>query len=343
MDGAGNLYIADLTNCLAYKVNAITNHIVAIAGDYQFTGTGVRPSTTPEPALGSNVCPQAIAVDGVGNVYIVDANVMNTGGYPYEVDEVSAATGQIFVMVGGGSNAPSTTPQAALSVLLNGINSLATDGSGNLYISDFFNNLVEKVTPAGQLAIFAGGGSTPASTTPQAATSAALNGPTGMVMDGAGNFYISDQNIGVIEMVNSSGQIVSVAGGGGNAPSTTPQVALSVAISNPAGLAVDGAGDLYIADYSHQVVEQMNLAGQLLVVAGGGGGTVPSATAAASTSAQLGLIEGVEGDGAGNIYIADGQDIGGGDNMVEKVSATSAPLNFPSPTWDRAACRNRSS
>ena len=328
MDGAGNLYIADDINCLAYKVTAATNQIAVIAGNYTFAAGAVTPSTTPEPALGSATCPQGIAVDGARNVYIIDAKVMNSGGYPYEVEEVSATTGEIFVMAGGGSNAPSTTPQAALSVSLNGVNSLATDGSGSLYISDFFNNLVEKVTPAGQLAIFAGGGSTPVSTTPQAATSAALNGPTGMVMDGSGNFYISDQNISVIEKVNSSGQIVSVAGGGGNAPSTTPQSGLSVALNNPAGLAVDGAGDLYIADFSNQEVEQLNQAGQLVVVAGGGG-TVPTATAEASTSAALGLIEGVEVDGAGNLYIADGQDIGGGDNMVEKVSATSAPLNFP--------------
>ncbi len=328
MDGAGNLYIADLTNCMAYKVTAATNQIVAIAGDYTFSGHAPAVTTTPEPALGSNTCPQGIGVDGAGNVYIIDANAVNSNGYPNVVEEVSAATGQIFVMAGGGAAAPSTTPQAATNVALNAINSLATDGAGNLYIADFYNNLVEKVTPAGQLAIFAGGGSTPVSTTPQAATSAQLNGPTGMVMDASGNFFISDQNIGVIERVNSSGQIVSVAGGGGSAPSTTPQAALSVAISNPAGLAVDGAGDLYIADYSNQVVDQVNLAGQLVVVAGGGG-TVPSSTVQSSTSARLGLIEGVEVDGAGNIYIADGQDIGGGDNMIEKVSATSAPLNFP--------------
>ncbi len=77
---------------------------------------------------------------------------------------------------------------------------------------------------------------------------------------------------------------------------------------------MDGAGDLYIADYSNQLVEQVNLAGQLVVVAGGGG-TVPSpGNTQSSTSAQLGLIEGVDVDGAGNLYIADGQDIGGGDN-----------------------------
>ncbi|MDQ2832575.1 MAG: DUF6067 family protein [Acidobacteriota bacterium] len=328
IDGAGNLFIADDINCMAYEVIAATRQIVAVAGNYTFASGAVTPSTTPEPALGSNTCPQGIAVDGAGNIYIVDAHFVNSSGYPNVVEEVSAATGEIFVMAGGGTAAPSTTPQAATSILLNGINSVSTDSVGNLYLSDFFNNLVEKVTPAGQLAIFAGSGSTPVSTTPQPATSAQLNGPTGMVMDASGNFYISDQNIGVIEKVNSAGQIVSVAGGGASAPSTTPQSALNVAISNPAGLAVDGAGDLYIADFSNKLVEQVNLAGQLVVIAGGGT-TIPSASTQSSVSAQLGLIQGVEVDGAGNVYIADGQDIGGGNNMVEKVSVLAPPLTFP--------------
>ena len=328
MDGAGNLYIADNINCLAYKVTAATNQIVAIAGNYNFVGGAVTPSTTPEPALGSNTCPVAIAVDGAGNVYVADTNAENSNGYPDVVEQISATTGQIWVMAGGGSATPSTTAQAATNVALSAVNSLTTDTAGNVYISDFFNNLIEKVTTAGQIVVFAGGGSTPVSATPQAATSAQLNGPTGMVMDGSGNFYLSDQNIGVVEKITSAGKIASFAGGGSTEPSTTPQPALNAEISNPAGLAVDGAGDLYIADYSNQLVERVNLAGQLVVVAGGGA-TIPSSTPLASTSAQLGPIEGVEVDGAGNIYIADGQNIGGGDNMVEKVSTTGAPLNFP--------------
>ena len=328
MDGAGNLYIADDINCLAYKVNPLTNQIVVIAGDYDYIGNEPVPTTTPSPALGSGTCPQAIAVDGAGNVYIGDAHVLNSSGYPDAVEEISQATGEIWIMAGGGSNAPSTTSQAATSVAINGINSLATDLSGNLYISDFFNNEIEKVTPAGQLVVVAGGGSTPVSTTPQAATSAQLNGPTGMVFDAAGNFYLSDQNISMIEKINTSGQIYSFAGGGSNSPSDTPQAALTVALNNPAGLAVDGAGDLYIADFSNDLIEQINVAGELVVVAGGGS-TVPTSTVQSSLDASLGNIEGVEVDGAGNIFIADGQNIGNGDNMVEKVTTVGAPLNFP--------------
>jgi hypothetical protein len=149
-----------------------------------------------------------------------------------------------------------------------------------------------------------------------------------MVVDDAGNLYISDQNISMIDKVNSSGQIVAMAGGGEYSPSTTPQAATSVALNNPAGLAVDGAGNLYIADFSNDLVEEVNLAGQLWIVAGGGA-NMPSATGQPATSAGLGLIQGVEVDGAGNLYIADGQNVGNGDNVVEKVTALGVGLTFP--------------
>jgi hypothetical protein len=337
MDGAGNLYIADDTNCLAYKVSPLTNEIVVVAGNYTFASGAVTPSTTPIPALGSNTCPIAIAVDGAGNVFVVDKHiVVNTpitynGDYPGVVEEISAATGEIVIVAGNPNSSltATTTPQPALNVAIQAANSLATDVAGNLYISDFFNNLVEKVTPDGNIVVVAGGGGNGGvTTTPQPATSVSLNGPTGMVVDASGSLYISDQNINLIEKVNPAGQIYTVIGGGGASPSTTPQLALSVGLNAPGGLAVDGAGNLYIADIVNQEVEQVNLAGQLVVIAGGGG-TVASAAVQSSLTAQFGLIEGVEVDGAGNIYIADGQDIGGGDNMIEKVSNLAAPLNFP--------------
>ncbi|MGD0732196.1 MAG: glycoside hydrolase domain-containing protein [Terracidiphilus sp.] len=336
MDGAGNLYISDNMHCLAYKVTAATNQIAVVAGNFTGAPGAITPSTTPEPAIGSNTCPTAIAVDGAGNIYLVDSNipvnVPYNGLFPGAVEEVSAATGEIVVIAGNPASSltATTTPQPALNVAIWAANSLATDTAGNLYISDFFNNVVDMVTPNGQIVVVAGSGGNGGGpfATSQPATSVSLNGPTGMVVDEFGNLYISDQNINLIEMVNSAGQMITVAGGGGNAPSPTPQPALGVSFNAPGGLAVDGAGDLYIADIDNEEIEQLNLAGQLVVVAGGGT-TIPSATIESSLGAQLGAIQGVEVDGAGNIYIADGQTIGNGNNMIETVSTVGAPLSFP--------------
>ncbi len=339
MDGAGNLYISDNAHCLAYKVTAATNQIAVVAGNYTGAPNAVTPSTTPEPAIGSNTCPSAIAVDGAGNIYLVDSNITvnvpGNGLFPGVVEEVSAATGEIAVIAGNvnSSLTATTTPQPALNVAIWAANSLATDTAGNLYISDFFNNVVDMVNPAGQIVVVAGSGGNGGApfTTPVPATSVSLNGPTGMVVDQFGNLYITDQNIDLIEQVNAAGNIYTVAGvpwGGGAAPSSIPQPALSVGLNAPGGLAVDGAGNLYIGDIFNEVIEQVNLAGQLVVVAGSGG-IVPSATPESALSAELGAIQGVEVDGAGNIYIADGQTIGNGGNMIEKVSSAGMPLSFP--------------
>ena len=327
MDGEGNLYIADNQNCLVYKENPQTNQIVVVAGNYANPGgNGPTPTTTPSPALGSGTCPQGIAVDGAGNIYLVDAHT-NDGSYPNTVEMVSATTGEIAIIAGGGSVTPTTTAESALSAKFNAVNSLATDTAGNVYISDFYNNQIEKLTPAGQIVVVVGSGGNSVTTTAQSATSVALQGPTGMIFDASGNLYLSDQNISQIDKVNTSGQITLVAGGGSNAPTTTPQAALTVGLNASAELAVDGAGDLYIGDVSSQIVEELNLAGQLMIVAGNGG-TAPSTTPVYSTNAALGPVQGIAVDGVGNLYIADGTNIGNGDNMIEKVAVSGATLSF---------------
>jgi len=327
--GAGNVYIADNNNCLAYKVNVATNQIVVIAGNYTYASGAVTPSTTPEPALGANTCPRGIAVDSAGNVYIVDANTTNSGGNNDTVEEVFAATGQIQVIAGGGSTVPSTTsgPVPALSASFNDVNSLATDEAGDLYISDYCNNLVDKLSPAGQVTLVAGGGSTAPSTTAEAATSAQLHGPTGVVADDAGNLYISDQCDNNVDQVNlATGNIVVVAGGGSNAPTTTPVLATSAKLNAPAELAVDGAGDLYIADDCNNLVEEVTglttTSPQLAIVAGGGG-TAPSTTPQSAPDAHFGNVQGLAMDGVGNLYVADS-----GNNVVSKVNTQAMALSF---------------
>ena len=124
MDGAGNLYISDNVHCLAYKVNAATNQIAVVAGNFTGAPNAVTPSTTPEPAIGSNTCPTAIAVDGAGNIYLVDSNipvnVPYNGLFPGAVEEVSAATGEIVVIAGNPNSnlTATTTPQPALNVAI---------------------------------------------------------------------------------------------------------------------------------------------------------------------------------------------------------------------------------
>lgn len=130
-------------------------------------GGATAPTTTPiAPASAQLNEPGQAVVDAAGNMYIADsANAL--------IEKVSASTGQLTVVAGGGSTVPSTTPMAATSAQLSEPYSVAVDGAGNLYINDYEpDRLIEKVTMSGQIVVVAGGGGTAPSTTPIAATNA---------------------------------------------------------------------------------------------------------------------------------------------------------------------------
>ncbi|MHB8304136.1 MAG: NHL repeat-containing protein [Acidobacteriaceae bacterium] len=154
---------------------------------------------------------------------------------------------------------------------------------------------------APQIVVVAGGGSTIPSTTPESATSALIMAPSGVGVDTAGNIYVADENAWLVEKISvSTGQIAAVV--------DNPNV-------ESEEVAVDGEGDVLIADASFRV-DQLDPTGNLGVVAGGGN-TTPSTTPIAATSANI-SVYGVATDNAGNLYIAGG--------TVEKVYASSGEI-----------------
>src|SRR5271165_2083881 len=252
-------------------------------GIKSFVGGGsTTPSGTAIPSASAHLmAPISVAFDSLGNLYIADFQ-------DNLVEEVSATTGQLVVVAGGGNIAPSTSPISATSALLNGPSGVAVDGAGDLYIADYGNGLVERVSATtGQIVVVAGGGLTAVSTVPSSSTSALLSGPASVAVDEAGNLYIADYANGVIDEVSPTiGQILTVACGGLMTPGITA-IPATAATCNPRAVAVDGLGNLYIADSVHSVIEEVDAAtGQLLVVAGGGA-IVPSTAAIAATNAKL--------------------------------------------------------
>ncbi len=189
---------------------------------------------------------------------------------------------------------------------------LAFDVQGNMYIADPGdpnpNDRVRKVTPGGTITTFAGGGDVPGPGIGDGgpATLAELNVPEGVAVDGAGNVYIADRNNGRIRKVNTAGIITTFAGGGNPIP---PDVgdggpATSARVALPDGVAVDGSGNVYIADRDQMRVRKVNAAGIITTIAGNGtqgdGGDGGPAT-----SAQLRFPHGLAVDALGNVYIAD--------------------------------------
>jgi len=242
--------------------------------------------------------PQAVAVDGSGNLYIAENS--GTGGISR------------FLKV---SNSGILTNIAGNGITdgCNGFGRLATDAqtarpegiivgaSGNLFLA--YSAYIAEVNTAGILSVFAGNGTQGYSGDGSLASTAELSNTYGMAMDIAGNVYVADWNNNRIRKINTAGIISTVAGGGTSTADGVP--AITASLSHPTGVAVDNAGNIYIADYNHRLVRKVNTSGIISTVAGNGAMSGYTAGVAA-TATSIGNPYDIKVDAAGNLYISNG-------------------------------------
>jgi DNA-binding beta-propeller fold protein YncE len=243
VDAAGNLYIADASNNRIRKVSP-SGIITTVAGG----GTGYFSDGGPATS-GSLVFVQGVAVDPAGNLYIADR-------YTMCIRKVSPS-GTISTVAGNGLWAFSGDGGPATSASLSWPDGVALDVAGNLYIADTANNRVRKVSPAGIITTVAGNGTGGFSGDGGPATSASLYSPYGMALDGAGNLYIADTGNNRIRKVSPSGTISTVAGSGISGFSADGEPATSALLNRPHGVALDTAGNLYIADTGNNRIRKV--------------------------------------------------------------------------------------
>ncbi len=295
IDSDGNLYIADQANDRIRKILA-DGTILTVAGSGRtgFDGDG-------GPALNAALfSPIAVAVDQAGNLYIVDQD-------NDRVRKVSL-DGTINTIVGDGNptaeaGAGNGGPAARAS--LNGPSGIALDPSGNLYVSDTFIDQVRKVTPAGIITAFAGDG-TDAGFGGDGfrAVFALLDFPAGLAVDAAGNVYIADQHNNRIRKVSPDGIITTFAGNGDAAFSGDGGPAVNASLNYPADVALDAAGNLYIADQRNNRIRKVTPAGIITTVVGNGS-TGFGGDGGAPLNASLNHPGGIAFDKQGNLYIVD--------------------------------------
>jgi uncharacterized protein (TIGR03437 family) len=237
-----------------------------------------------------------LALDASGNVYIADA-------FNRRVRKVSA-TGTVTTVAGNGTccghtgdGGPATGAQIGTPA------GLAVDASGNLYISDIYNNVVRMVTAAGTISTVAGNGTYGYAGDGGPATSAEFRDPYGLAADGAGNLYIADTYNYRVRVVSAAGTVTTVAGTGSCCFGGDGGKATSAFLDVPYGVAVDAAGDLYISDYGNSRIREV-IGGIISTVAGDGSGGL-SGDGGTGIGATLQNPWGIAVDSSGTIAFAD--------------------------------------
>jgi len=311
VDRQGNLYIWEGGSSKIRKVspNGIIT-TVAGNGSFGYTGDGGPALNAGFSSSGSVT---GLAVDAAGNLYISD-------GGNHVVRKVNTA-GIISTVAGNGSPGFAGDGGPATSAQLYYPAGIALDSAGNLYIADASNNRVRKVNPAGVISTLGGNGNVRYSGDGVPATTTAVDRPEGMATDSVGNVYVSETSSSRVRKVAPDGMISTVAGvaAGTNGFSGDGGPATAATLYGPIGLAVDPAGNLYIADNVNGRVRKVSAAGIITTYAGIGGGTAstPIGDGGPATSAYIGVAKDVALDSAGNLYIAGS---GGGIVRVRKVA-----------------------
>jgi hypothetical protein len=251
VDSAGDLFISDQNNNRIREVVKATGDIITVAGNGTAGYSGDNgPATDAE--LDS---PRGIAVDSAGDVFFED-------GFNNVTREVVKATGDIITV-------------AELTDY-----GVAVDSAGDLFVDGAGNTVQEVVKSTGDIITVAGNGTAGYSGDNGPATSAELNGPSGLAVDSAGDLFITDQNNNVIrEVVKSTGDIITVAGDGIAGYSGDNGPATAAELDFPGRVAIDSAGDLFVVDSDNNVVREVTPA--VTVTIGPGvpiGGTAPTRT-----------------------------------------------------------------
>ena len=275
--------------------------IVTVAGGSKILASGtLQPLNTP-------VVPVSLLAAPNGDIYF--------SNQPFNSVLKLDTKGQLTVVAGNGLSGFSNDGGLAVKAALAGPVGLALDGAGNLYIADSQNNRIRRVSPDGTITTVAGTGQAGFSGDGGPASTATLALPTGVAVDNSGNLFIADELNYRIRKVNSSGTIVTYAGNGIRAISGDGGAATSASFVLPQDIAVDGRGNLYVADSTGCAIRRIDQSGSITTIAGNGqcGSTGDGGPA---VNAQVVYPRGISVDEANNIYFAEEAS-----NRVRRINA----------------------
>lgn len=275
IDAQKNLYVTDTQNNTIRKITP-ARVVSTLAG-----AVGQAGSANGTGAVARFNFPVGIGVDAAGNVYVseVTNSVIRRITPAGEVTTFAGAVLQFGAVDGPAATARFTLPRG-----------LAVDGAGNLYVADGGNHTIRRITAAGTVSTLAGSAGQPGTANGTGAD-ARFNVPFGVAVDGAGNVYVADSENHTIRRVTSTGVVTTLAGQPGISGSTDGAAAVA-RFNQPRGVAVDQAGNLYVADYGNSTIRHIATNGTVTTIAGTAGtqGDVDSVGASAQLYAPTGIV-----------------------------------------------------
>ncbi len=317
-DGAGNLYVTDTDNYRIRKIVIATGEVTTLAG-----GTTGFANGTGTAAQFNGL--KGITSDGRGNLYIVAGNTIR---------KIVIATGVVTTLVWGNYT---TLADGKTVVNFKYPYGIASDGRGNLYVSDADSRRIQKVVIAtGEVTTLAG---STRGTTDGIGTKAQFSYPIGLTTDDKGNLYVADaDNHTIRKVVIATGEVTTLAGG---IRGSMDGIGVSARFSSPNGIVYDGIGNLYISGFNENRIRKLVIAtSEVTTVAGNEWGYAEGI----GEAAQFASPTGITSDGKGNLYVADRDNrrirkiaiatgvvtsLAGADNGYADGIGTNARLNKP--------------
>ena len=296
VDTSGKVYVADAANDAIRRIDLYGNVTTFAGGNRGFSdgqGTNAR-----------FFHPTGVALDISGNLYVADA----ANGAIRKIDSYGNVTTVAGNGTGGFSNGRGTNATFA------GPAGVAVDTSGNVFVTDYFNNAIRKIDTNGNVTTVAGNGNF--GLTNGNGTNATFYRPVGVAVDLSGSLYVSDGDqggYGAIRKIDTNGNVTTLAGST-NEFFRDGQGA-GAGFHNPGGVAVDTCGNVYVGDSQNNAIRKIDPYGNVTTIAGKGPGNGTGFSDGQGTNVTFNWPVGVALDSHGNIYVADSQN-----NAIRKLS-----------------------
>ena len=298
VDAAGTLYVADTENNTIRKITS-AGVVTTLAGQASTQGSN--------GGIGSAAHffnPESVAVDSAGNVYVAD-----TGNNTVRKITTDGAVG---TLAGQAGSSGSTDGQGS-TARFNGVRSLVVDASGTLYVTDNGNSTVRMITSGGLVSTLAGTAGK-AETVNGVGTAAHFVSPLGVALNSSGTLYVTDFGVHLVRSIVVSTKVVTTLAGNPAVVGSADGLGNNASFTQPFGVALDKAGNIYVADPGTSTLRKITAGGEVTTLAGTAG-----TTGALNGLGSVALFKGPQGvavDSTGNLYVADTNN-----HTIRKVTA----------------------